>query len=99
MAEINIRYLQDSDGERYLPMTHVDCVIGLEELSEGNENNLSELNNKVEELTTNINTLNTEIESVKEQMATQATKIENQDELILELTNRIEQLENGGAVE
>ncbi|MDT0694767.1 hypothetical protein [Mammaliicoccus sciuri] len=99
MAEINIRYLQDADGDRYFPMTHIESVIGLEEMSEGNETNISELNNKIEELTTNINTLNTELESVKEQIATQDNKIASQDELILELTNRIEQLENGGAVE
>ena len=99
MAEINIRYLQDADGDRYFPMTHIDSIIGLEEMLEGNETDLSELNNKIEELTTNINTLNTELESVKEQMATQDIKIENQDELILELTGRVEQLENGGADE
>lgn len=99
MAEINLRYLQDTDGDRYFPMTHIDAIIGLEEMSEGNETDISELNNKVEELTTNINTLNTELENVKEQMATQATKIESQDVIILDLTNRIEQLENGGAGE
>ena len=51
MAEINHRYLKDADGDRYFPMTHIDSIIGLEEMLEGNETDLSELNNKIEELT------------------------------------------------
>lgn len=42
MAEVQVRYLQDTDGDRYFPMTHADCVVGLEE----RESNTSELNNK-----------------------------------------------------
>lgn len=32
MAEVQVRYLQDTDGDRYFPVTHVDCVVGLDEL-------------------------------------------------------------------
>lgn len=39
MAEINIRYLQDFDGDRYFPMAHVESVIGLEELIDEIKNN------------------------------------------------------------
>lgn len=28
MTEINIRYLQDNDGDRYYPVTHVDAIAG-----------------------------------------------------------------------
>lgn len=44
MAEINIRYLQDFDGDRYFPMTHVESVIGLEELIDEIKNNQTTIN-------------------------------------------------------
>ena len=28
MTEVNIRYLQDNDKEKYFPVTHVDAVLG-----------------------------------------------------------------------
>lgn len=28
MTEINIRYLQDNDGDKYFPVTHVNAVLG-----------------------------------------------------------------------
>lgn len=69
MAEINIRYLQDSDGERYLPMTHVNAILGLEEFDNGEDvENLQQiirsLNTTISLLQTDIQTLNTKYEQV-----------------------------------
>lgn len=41
--ETNVRYLVDRDGERYVPITHSQYVIGLDELT-------SELKREIEEL-------------------------------------------------
>lgn len=62
MAEINIRYLQDSDGERYLPMTHIDCVIGLEQFD--NTGDIESVQQLIGALNTTISTLQTEIQTL-----------------------------------
>ncbi|MEB7816735.1 hypothetical protein [Mammaliicoccus sciuri] len=62
MAEINIRYLQDTDGERYLPMTHVDCVIGLEQFD--NTGDIESVQQLIGALNTTISTLQTEIQTL-----------------------------------
>lgn len=67
MAEINIRYLQDSGGERYLPMTHIDCVIGLEQFDntgdiESVQQLIGALNTTISTMQTDIQTLNTNYE-------------------------------------
>lgn len=114
MAEIptQVRYLQDTDGERYLPMTHIDCVIGLEQFDntgdiESVQQLIGALNTTISTLQTDIQTLNTnyeqalldieqnktDIENIKLQITEQINKNESQDEIILELKEKIEQME------
>ena len=114
MAEIptQVRYLQDTDGERYLPMTHIDCVIGLEQFDntgdiESVQQLIGALNTTISTLQTDIQTLNTnyeqalldieqnktDIENIKLQITEQINKNEIQDEIILELKEKIEQME------
>ncbi|NGX76392.1 hypothetical protein G6W75_09850 [Staphylococcus sciuri] len=77
MAEINIRYLQDTDGERYFPMTHVDAIVGLSDFDDSGEiENLetliksmrvtiSSLQTSNAKLITDLNTANQQIEQNK----------------------------------
>lgn len=102
MAEINIRYLQDADGDRYFPMTHANAILGLEEFDNGDD--ISNLNALINKLTTDISAINsgmadisilvsnqkTEIDSMKTQISNANTEIEN-------LKQRIEELEDEGA--
>lgn len=65
MAEINIRYLQDTDGERYFPMTHVNAILGLEEFDNGDD---------VENLQQIIRSLNTTISTLQSRVLTLETE-------------------------
>lgn len=71
MAEINIRYLQDTDGERYFPMTHVNAILGLEEFDNGDDvENLQQiirsLNTTISTLQSRVLTLETDNEQMKQ---------------------------------
>ncbi|WP_239733784.1 hypothetical protein [Mammaliicoccus sp. M-M49] len=69
MAEINIRYLQDTDGERYFPMTHVNAILGLEEFDNGDD--VENLQQIIRSLNTTISTLQSRVltfETDNEQM-------------------------------
>lgn len=80
MAEINIRYLQDTDGDRYFPMTHINAILGLEEFDNGDDiSNLnalinklttdnSALQNRVSTLETDNNQLKQDIEQMKQEI-------------------------------
>lgn len=62
MAEINkinIRYLQDTDGDRYFPMTHVNAILGLEEF--GNGDDVENLQQIIRSLNTTISTLQSRV--------------------------------------
>lgn len=71
MAEINIRYLQDTDGDRYFPMTHVNAILGLEEFDNGDDvENLQQiirsLNITISTLQSRVLTLETDNEQMKQ---------------------------------
>ncbi|MCJ0913284.1 hypothetical protein MTW86_01655 [Mammaliicoccus sciuri] len=71
MAEINIRYLQDTDGDRYFPMTHVNAILGLEEFDNGDDvENLQQiirsLNTTISTLQSRVLTLETDNEQMKQ---------------------------------
>ncbi len=59
MAEINIRYLQDTDGDRYFPMTHVNAILGLEEFDNGDD--VKNLQQIIRSLNTTISTLQSRV--------------------------------------
>ncbi len=59
MAEINIRYLQDTDGDRYFPMTHVNAILGLEEFDNGDD--VENLQQIIRSLNTTISTLQSRV--------------------------------------
>lgn len=59
----NNRYLKDTNGEAYLPMTSIDCIIDYDK--KDNTSDVIELNTKVSELETTINTLNQTVETLK----------------------------------
>lgn len=71
MAEINIRYLQDTDGDRYFPMTHVDAILGLEEFDnvedvENLQQIITSMNITISSLQTRVLTLETDNEQMKQ---------------------------------
>lgn len=81
MAEINIRYLQDTDGDRYFPMTHVNAILGLEEFDNGDDvENLQQiirsLNTTVSSLQTRVSTLETENVQMKQDIEQNKLDIE-----------------------
>lgn len=59
----NNRYLKDTNGEVYLPMTSIDCIIDYDK--KDNTSDVIDLNTKVSELETNINALNQTVETLK----------------------------------
>ncbi|WP_239774591.1 hypothetical protein [Mammaliicoccus sp. N-M50] len=63
MAEINIRYLQDTDGDRYFPMTHVNAILGLEEFDNGDD--ISNLNALINKLTTDNSALQNRVSKLE----------------------------------
>lgn len=96
MGEINIRYLHDTDGERYLPMTHVDCIIGLERFDntgdiEGVRQLIEDLNTTISSLQTDIQTLNTNYEQALLDIGQNKTDIET-------LRQEIEVLKNDSTI-
>lgn len=102
MAEINIRYLQDTDGDRYFPMTHVDAILGLEEFDNGDD--ISNLNVLIKKLNTDISTINSSMADISALVSNQKTEIDNlktqinsANTEIDNLKQRIEILENEGA--
>lgn len=102
MAEINIRYLQDTDGDRYFPMTHVDAILGLEEFDNGDD--ISSLNALIKKLNTDISKVNSSMADISALVSNQKTEIDNlktqMNNTNTELDNlkqRIEILENEGA--
>ncbi|MEB8129736.1 hypothetical protein [Mammaliicoccus sciuri] len=90
MAEIptQVRYLQDTDCERYLPMTHIDCVIGLEQFDNtGDIENVEELirslNTTISTLQTRVSTLETENVQMKQDIEQNKLDIEALKALII----------------
>lgn len=88
MAEINIRYLQDTDGDRYFPMTHIECVIGLEQFDNtGDIENVEELirslNTTISTLQTRVSTLETENVQMKQDIEQNKLDIEALKALII----------------
>lgn len=63
MAEINHRYLKDRDGETYFPITHVDAVQGIDQ--EGTDNALTDINDKINQMSTLLTEANKTIEEQK----------------------------------
>ncbi len=63
MAEINIRYLQDTDGDRYFPMTHVNAILGLEEFD--NVEDVENLQQIITSLNITISTLQTRVSTLE----------------------------------
>lgn len=63
MAEINIRYLQDTDGDRYFPMTHVNAILGLEEFDNGDD--VENLQQIIKSLNITISTLQTRVSTLE----------------------------------
>lgn len=73
MAEINIRYLQDNDGDRYFPMTHVNAILGLEEFDNGDdikdlESLINSMRVAISSLQTSNAKLQTDLISAKQQI-------------------------------
>lgn len=92
MAEINIRYLQDADGERYLPMTHVDCVIGLEQFD--NTGDIESVQQLIGALNTTISTMQTDIQTLNTNYEQALLDIEQNENDIETLRQEIESLKN-----
>lgn len=59
----NNRYLKDTNGEVYLPMTSIDCIIDYDK--KDNTSDVIELKTKVSELENTINALNQTVETLK----------------------------------
>lgn len=73
MAEINIRYLQDTDGDRYFPKTHVNAILGLEEFDNGDdikdlESLINSMRVAISSLQTSNAKLQTDLISAKQQI-------------------------------
>lgn len=73
MAEINIRYLRDLDGDRYFPMTHVDALVGLEQFDDNEDikdlgSLVNKLNIRVSAQENEITTLKTENQLIKKEI-------------------------------
>lgn len=69
----NNRYLKDSEGEIYLPMTSIDCIIDYDKRD--NTSDVVELSKKISELETTINTLNETTKTLK----TRINKLESEE--------------------
>lgn len=89
MAEINLRYLQDTDGDRYFPMTHVDAILGLEEFDNGDDiSNLNAL----------INKLNTDNSALQNRVSTLETDNNQFKQEIEQMKQEIEALKNDSTI-
>ncbi|MEY9140897.1 coiled-coil domain-containing protein [Mammaliicoccus lentus] len=98
MAEIptQVRYLQDTDGERYLPMTHIDCVIGLEQFD--NTGDIEGIRQLIEALNTTISSLQTDIETLNTNYEQALLDIEQNKTDIESLRQEIEALKNDSTI-
>ena len=79
MAEINIRYLRDLDGDRYFPMTHVDALVGLEQFDDSED---------IESLSGLVNKLNIRVSAQENEIST----LKNENRLIKEEIKEIKTL-------
>ncbi|AWI44797.1 hypothetical protein BJG88_10205 [Staphylococcus nepalensis] len=59
----NNRYLKDSDGDIYLPMTSTECIIDIDKIN--NANNIVEINTKINDLEELVKSQGKEIETLK----------------------------------
>lgn len=96
MAEINIRYLQDTDGERYVPMTHIDCVIGLEQFD--NTGDIESVQQLIEALNTTISSLQTDVQALTTKYEQAMLDIERNKTDIETLRQEIEALKNNSTI-
>ncbi len=96
MAEINIRYLKDTDGERYLPMTHIDCVIGLEQFD--NAGDIESVQQLIEALNTTISSLQTDVQALTTKYEQALLDIEQNKTDIETLRQEIEALKNNPTI-
>ena len=62
----NNRYLKDSDGEIYLPMTSTECIIDIEKIN--NATSIVEINTKINDLEELVKSQGKEIETLKEKL-------------------------------
>lgn len=62
----NNRYLKDSDGDIYLPMTSTECIIDIDKIN--NMNSIIELNSKINNLEELVELQGKEIEKLKEKL-------------------------------
>ncbi|WP_239726977.1 MULTISPECIES: hypothetical protein [unclassified Mammaliicoccus] len=88
MAEINIRYLQDTDGDRYFPMTHVKAILGLEEFDNGDdikdlESLINSMRVAISSLQTSNAKLQTDLISAKQQIEQNKLDIQGLQEQII----------------
>lgn len=88
MAEINIRYLQDTDGDRYFPMTHVNAILGLEEFDNGDdikdlESLINSMRVAISSLQTSNAKLQTDLFSAKQQIEQNKLDIQGLQEQII----------------
>lgn len=64
MAEVNIRYLQDTDGDKYFPMTHVDAIVGLNDFDNSGEvKDLEELISSMKVAISSLQTSNSKLQT------------------------------------
>lgn len=62
--KINIRYLQDTDGDRYFPMTHVDAIVGLNDFNNSGEvKDLEELISSMRVAISSLQTSNSKLQT------------------------------------
>lgn len=62
--KINIRYLQDTDGDRYFPMTHVDAIVGLNDFDNSGEvKDLEELISSMRVAISSLQTSNSKLQT------------------------------------
>lgn len=79
------RYMRDREGETYFPITHIDALLGIEDI----------------DLNEDVNNINLLIENIKKTITNQEKDIKylkdkmiDNEETIIELKRRVEQLEN-----
>lgn len=83
MAEVQIRYLQDTDGERYFPVTHVDAIVGLIDFDDSGE---------IENLETLVNSMRVSISSLQTSNAKLITDLNNANQQIAQNKTDIQAL-------
>lgn len=83
MAEINIRYLRDLDGDRYFPMTHIDALVGLEQFDDSGD--IESLSGLVNKLNIRVSAQESEITTLKNENRLIKKEIEEIKSLLDEL--------------